>query len=251
MLIILKKAFFFGFLYLIQPAVYCQNAKEIIQRADDKMQGKSNTSQISMTIVRPTYTRTIEFKNWSLGRDYFMTIITAPAKDKGQVFMKSKTDLWNFMPTINRMIKLPPSMMSQGWMGSDYTNDDLVKQTSIVNDYDHKILGTEKLNDRDCYIIEMVPHDDANVVWGKVITRIDIEKVLFLKSEYFDEEGYLVRTEVASKIKVFDNREIPSIIEIISAEETQNKTILEFMSIDFDVDIQESFFTQQNMKKVR
>jgi len=204
-----------------------------------------------MTIVRPTYTRTIEFKNWSLGRDYFMTIITAPAKDKGQVFMKSKTDLWNFMPTINRMIKLPPSMMSQGWMGSDYTNDDLVKQTSIVNDYDHKILGTEKLNDRDCYIIEMVPHDDANVVWGKVITRIDIEKALFLKSEYFDEEGYLVRTEVASKIKVFDNREIPSIIEIISAEETQNKTILEFMSIDFDVDIQESFFTQQNMKKVR
>ncbi|MFA6403556.1 MAG: outer membrane lipoprotein-sorting protein [Salinivirgaceae bacterium] len=229
----------------------CQDAKEIVKKADDKMQGNSNISQLSMTIVRPTYTRTIEFKNWSLGRDYFMTLITAPAKDKGQVFMKYKTDLWNFMPAINRMIKLPPSMMSQGWMGSDYTNDDLVKQTSIVNDYEQKILGNDIINNSECYKIEMIPHDNANVVWGKVVTWIDKEKLLFLKSEYFDEEGYLVRTELASKVKVFDNREIPSIIEIISTEEPQNKTILEFISIDFDVDIQESFFTQQNMKKLR
>jgi len=229
----------------------CQDAKEIIKRADDKMQGNSNISQLSMTIVRPTYTRTIEFKNWSLGRDYFMTVITAPAKDKGQVFMKYKMDLWNYMPSINRIIKLPPSMMSQGWMGSDYTNDDLVKQTSIVNDYDHKILGAETINTRECYKIEMIPHDNSNVVWGKVVTWVDKEKALFLKSEYFDEEGYLVRTEMASNVKVFDNREIPSIIEIISTEEPQNKTVLEFISIDFDVDIQERFFTQQNMKKIR
>jgi outer membrane lipoprotein-sorting protein len=230
---------------------FCQNAKEIVKKADDKMQGNSNTSQISMTIVRPTYTRTVEFKNWSLGRDYFMTVITAPAKDKGQVFMKLKTDLWNFMPSINRMIKLPPSMMSQGWMGSDYSNDDLVKQTSIVDDYDQTILGIEKLDNAECYKIELIPHDNANVVWGKVVTWIDKEKSLFLKSEYYDEEGYLVRTERASKVKVFDNREIPSIIEIFSADESQNKTILEFINIDFDVDIQENFFTQQNMKKIR
>jgi len=248
---IIKSTLFLGLLSLLFLTGYGQNAKEIVKRADDKMQGNSNISQLSMTIVRPTYTRTIEFKNWSLGRDYFMTVITAPAKDKGQVFMKYKLDLWNFMPTINRMIKLPPSMMSQGWMGSDYTNDDLVKQTSIVNDYDHKILGIEATNNRECYKIEMIPHDDANVVWGKVVTWVDKEKALFLKSEYFDEEGYLVRTEFASNVKVFDNREIPSIIEIISTEEPQNKTVLEFISIDFDVDIQESFFTQQNMKKIR
>jgi outer membrane lipoprotein-sorting protein len=240
-----------GFLFLFQASVIAQNAKEIIKKADDKMQGNSNICQISMTIVRPTYTRTVEFKNWSLGRDYFMTLITAPAKDKGQVFMKSNTDLWNFMPSINRMIKLPPSMMSQGWMGSDYTNDDLVKQTSIVNDYDQTVLGNEMIAERNCYKIEMIPHSNANVIWSKVITWIDKEKLHFLKSEYFDEEGYLVRTERSTIVKVFDNREIPSIIEIFSAEESENKTILEFISIDFDVDIQENFFTQQNMKKIR
>jgi outer membrane lipoprotein-sorting protein len=247
----MKSRILTGVFSIILLSGICQDAKEIVKKADDKMQGNSNISQLSMTIVRPTYTRTIEFKNWSLGRDYFMTLITAPAKDKGQVFMKYKTDLWNFMPSINRMIKLPPSMMSQGWMGSDYTNDDLVKQTSIVTDYDHKVLGNEIIKERECYIIEMIPHDNTNVVWSKVVTWIDKEKLLFLKSEYFDEEGYLVRTELANKVKVFDNREIPSIIEIISIEEPQNKTILEFISIDFDVDIQESFFTQQNMKKIR
>ena len=104
---------------------------------DNKLQGNSNKSVMKMSIVRPKYTRTIEFKNWSLGRNYFMTYVTAPAKDKGQVFMKYNTEMWSYSPAINRMIKLPPSMMSQGWMGSDYSNDDLVKQSSIVDDYTH------------------------------------------------------------------------------------------------------------------
>jgi hypothetical protein len=93
---------------------FSQDARQIIAKADDKMQGKSNKSQMTMTIVRPSYTRSIEFKNWSLGRDYFMTYVLSPAKDKGQVFLKIKTELWNFMPAINRIIKLPPSVMSQG-----------------------------------------------------------------------------------------------------------------------------------------
>ncbi|MBI9066297.1 MAG: outer membrane lipoprotein-sorting protein [Salinivirgaceae bacterium] len=231
--------------------VFAQDAKEIIKKADDKFQGNSNKSEMSMSIIRPAYTRTIEFKNWSLDRDYFMTIVTAPAKDKGQVFMKHQNDMWNYMPAINRMIKLPPSMMSQGWMGSDYSNDDLVKQSSIVVDYDHTIAKSETINDHDCFKIVMIPHEDANVVWGKVIVWVDKALFIMHKSEYYDEEEYLVRTEIGKDIKVFDGRELPSIIEIIPADEEGHKTIIQIKSMDFDMDIKQSFFTQQNMKRVR
>lgn len=232
-------------------ASVAQDAKEIIKKADDKLQGQSNKSEMAMSIVRPAYTRTIEFKNWSLNRDYFMTLVTAPAKDKGQVFMKYKTDMWNYMPAINRMIKLPPSMMSQGWMGSDYSNDDLVKQSSIVEDYDQTIEKMETINNRACYKIVMIPHDDANVVWGKVVVWVDKENYIMHKSAYYDEENYLVRTELGKNVKVFDGRELPSIIEIIPADEDGNKTIIEIKSMDFDVAIKQSFFTQQNMKRIR
>ncbi len=233
------------------PVAFAQDAKDIVKKADDKFQGNSNQSVMSMTIVRPKYTRTIEFKNWSLKRDFFMTLITAPAKDKGQVFMKRNTEMWNFTPSINRMIKLPPSMMSQGWMGSDYSNDDLVKQSSIVNDYTQTLLGEEEIEGRTCYKIQLVPTLEANVVWGKIIMWIDKELFINLKSEYYDEEDYLVRTELGKEIKKFDNRDLPSVLEIIPAEEPENKTIITIKSIDFDVDIKESFFSQQNMKRIR
>ena len=232
-------------------SVSAQNAKDIIKKMDDKMQGNSNKSTMTMAIVRPKYTRTIEFKNWSLSRDYFMTYITAPAKDKGQVFMKHKNEMWNYTPAINRMIKLPPSMMSQGWMGSDYSNDDLVKQSSIVNDYSQTILGEETIENRACYKIEMIPNDDANVVWGKVLIWVDKELYINYKAEYYDEEEYLVRTELGHDVKTFNNRKLTSVIEIIPADEPDNKTIITIKSMHFDIDINESFFSQQKMKRIR
>lgn len=228
-----------------------QDAKEIIKTMDDKLQGDSNKSEMTMSIVRPKYTRTIAFKNWSLGRDYFLTYVTSPSKDKGMVSMKYENEMWSYTPSINRMIKLPPSMMSQGWMGSDYTNDDLVKQSSIVNDYTHTIIGEETINGRDCYNIQMIPNSDANVVWGKIVIWIDKDKIINLKAEYYDEEEFLVRTELGKEIKTFDGRELPSVIEIIPAEEPKNRTVITIISMEFDVDIKKSFFSQQNMKRVR
>lgn len=236
---------------LLGTSIYAQDAKEIIQKMDDKLQGDSNKSEMKMSIVRPKYTRTVAFKNWSLGRDYFLTYVTAPSKDKGMVSMKYEKEMWSYTPSINRMIKLPPSMMSQGWMGSDYTNDDLVKQSSVVNDYEHTILGEETIDGRVCYKIQMIPNNDANVVWGKIVTWIDKEKYINLKSEYYDEEAFLVRTELGKEVKTFDNRELPSIIEIIPAEEAENRTIITITSMEFNVDIKKSFFSQQNMKRVR
>ena len=228
-----------------------QDAKSIIQTMDDKFQGDSNKSEMKMTIVRPKYTRTIAFKNWSLGRDYFMTYVTAPSKDKGMVSMKYKKEMWSYTPSINRMIKLPPSMMSQGWMGSDYTNDDLVKQSSIVNDYEHTLLDEEEIDGRSCYKIQMIPNSDANVVWGKIITWVDKERYINLKSEYFDEEEFLVRTELGKEVKTFDGRELPSIMEIIPEEEPDNRTLITIVSIEFNIAINENFFSQQNLKRIR
>ena len=108
-------------------------AEEIIKKADEKMRGKTNTSVMVMEIIRPTWKRSVSMKSWGRGMDFSMTYITAPAKDKGQVFMKRKTEMWNWMPSIGRMIKIPASMMSQGWMGSDYTNDDIL--TTIPRHY--------------------------------------------------------------------------------------------------------------------
>jgi outer membrane lipoprotein-sorting protein len=206
---------------------------------------------MTMSIVRPKYTRTIAFKNWSLGREYFLTYVTAPSKDKGMVSMKYQKEMWSYTPSINRIIKLPPSMMSQGWMGSDYTNDDLVKQSSIVNDYTHTIIKEETIDGRPCYQIQMIPNADANVVWGKIITWVDKEKYISIKSEYYDEEEFLVRTELGKEVKLFDGRELPSILEIIPAEEPNNRTVISIVSMEFDVDIDESFFSQQNMKRIR
>ena len=226
--------------------------KEIIRKADEKFNGeKTGTAIMSMTIVRPTWERTIEFKNWTSGREYALTLITSPAKDKGQSFLKRQQEMWNWNPTISRLIKLPPSMMSQGWMGSDYTNDDILKESSVVNDYDHEIVGEEEYDGRLCYKIKMVAKEDAAVIWGHQVRWIDKKDFLFLKSELFDEDGYLVRTELGSEIKTMDGRLIPTRIELIPAEEEGQMTIIEMKEMKFNEPIEKSFFSQQNMKRVR
>lgn len=226
--------------------------KEIIRKADEKFNGeKTSTSVMAMTIVRPTWERTIEFKNWTSGREYALTLITAPAKEKGQSFLKRQNEMWNWNPTISRLIKLPPSMMSQGWMGSDYTNDDILKESSVVNDYDHEILAEEEYEGRICYKIKMVAKEDAAVIWGHQVRWIDKTDFLFMKSELYDEDGYLVRTELGSEIKTMDGRLIPTRIELIPAEEEDQKTVIEMKEVKFNDPIKDSFFSQQNMKRVR
>jgi outer membrane lipoprotein-sorting protein len=226
--------------------------KEIIRKADEKFNGeKTSTSIMAMTIVRPTWERTIEFKNWTSGREYSLTLITSPARDKGQSFLKRQNEMWNWNPTISRLIKLPPSMMSQGWMGSDYTNDDILKESSVVNDYDHEIVGEEEYDGRLCYKIKMVAKEDAAVIWGHQVRWIDKKDFLFLKSELYDEDRYLIRTELGSDIKTMDGRLIPTRIELIPAEEENQMTIIEIKEIQFNQVIKNSFFSQQNMKRIR
>jgi len=243
---------FFTFLSI---GVFAQNkitAEEIIKRADEKMRGKTNTSTMEMQIIRPTWKRSVSMKSWGRGMDYSMTYITAPAKEKGQVFLKRKSEMWNWMPSIGRMIKIPASMMSQGWMGSDYTNDDILKESSIVHDYNHTIVIEENMEGFDTYKIEMIPKEEAAVIWGKVYKWITKDgEFIQLKSEYYDEDNELVKSDFAYDFKAMDGRLIPTRIEIIPANEDGKKTVLYIQDIKFDVDLPETFFSQQQMKKIR
>jgi len=215
------------------------------------MQGESSISTMTMTIKRPSWERTVGFKNWAKGRELAMTLVTEPAKEKGQTFLKRGNDMWNYVPSIGRLVKLPPSMMSQGWMGSDYTNDDILNESSLVQDYTHELLGNEDFQGIKCYKISLIPLESSDIVWGKVINWVSTGDFLFLKSEYYDENQVLVRTETATEIKTMDGRKIPTRMEIIPADEPQNRTIVIIQSMNFDVKIDDNFFSQQNMKSVK
>lgn len=241
------------FLFLCASgSLHAQNANEIVKKANDKVQGEeSSYSTMTMKIVRPTWDREITFKSWTLGTKYSMVYITAPAKEKGQVFLKRDREMWNWNPSISRMIKLPPSMLSQGWMGSDFTNDDLLNQSSIVVDYKHEIVGSENISNTDCYKIELIPHEDAPVVWGKIEMWISKDEYLIMKALYYDEDEYLVKTEAVNKTGIMDGRMIATVMELIPADEEGHKTIITMDDVKFNTKIEQAFFSQQNMKRVR
>jgi len=236
---------------LTVPSIFlsAQDAKEIIKKSDELMQGETNYSEMTMQIVRPKWTRSVSFKSCSKGSDFSITLITDPANEQGQTFLKVKNEMWNWNPTISKVVKLGPSMLSQGWMGSDFSNDELLNESSIVADYTHEILTTETVSLKSCYKIECTPNSDAEVVWGKQIRWISKDTYMTLKTEYYDEDDYLVKTETASEIKTMDGKEMPTKFEIIPADEPNNKTIVTMDKIIFDIEVDESFFSQQTMKK--
>lgn len=224
---------------------------EIVSKATQVRFGENSVGKMKMTIVRPKWTRTIEMKMWSKGSDLSMVLITAPAKEKGQVFLKRKTEMWNWIPSISRMVKLPPSMLSQGWMGSDYTNDDMMNENALVKDYKHNLKGTELYDGKECYKIESIPYENASSIWGKLIMWISKSDFFILKTESYDEDMSLVKTEFASDIKKMDDRMLPTKFTILPADEKGNKTIVEIVEMSFSQSLSEQFFSQQNMKNIR
>lgn len=226
-------------------------ATDIIRKADEKMRGKTSLAEMKMTIVRPSWTREVTMKSWGKGENLALILITGPARDKGTAFLKRNKEIWNWQPTIDRVIKLPPSMMMQSWMGSDFTNDDLVKESSVINDYTHRLSGSEKIEDRDCYKIELTPKENAAVVWGKVISWIDKKDFMQMKVEFYDEDGYLVNTMFGKNVKMLGGKLLPSRMEVVPAEEPGKKTVIEYLKLEFDKPISDEFFSMQNMKRVQ
>jgi len=236
---------------LINFAAAGQTATEIIEKADDKMQGNSNKSEMKMTIVRPDWKREVTMKAWALGREYSLILITGPARDKGQAFLKRKNEMWNWQPSIDRVVKLPPSMMLQSWMGSDFTNDDLVRESSVVEDYTHALGPDSLINGLPVYRIILTPKPDAPVVWGRIVTFIDKKEFNQHLERYYDEDGILVNTLTLSDIRNIGGRILPTRMEMVPSENPRQKTVIEYQNLEFDIGIKEDFFSMQNMKRVR
>lgn len=228
-----------------------QDAKDIVAKANELIRANSSYTEMTMTVVKPDWSREITMKIWSLEPDYALVLITEPAKDKGTVTLKRKREVWNWIPSVHRVIKIPPSMMMQSWMGSDFTNDDLVRQSSIVEDYTHSIIGEEEMDGYLCYLIEMVPKPDAGVVWGKIITWISKEGYIQLKADHYDEDMVVIKSMVGSNIQKMGGRLLPLHWEMIPHDEPGQKTVMDYIILEFNIKINQSYFSQQNMKRVR
>lgn len=228
-----------------------QNAKEIVKRADEKMRGETSQAEISIRVSRPTWTREMSLRTWMKGNNYAMLFVLSPAKDKGTAFLKRKKEIWNWLPILERSIKLPPSMMNQSWMGTDFTNDDLVKESSIVEDYDHTIAGDTLINGKSCYIIQMIPKPESAVVWGKLIVCIDKKDYLELHSRFYDEDGTLINIMNAFDVQLMDGRLIPTRLEMVPAEKRNQKTEIIYRKILFNKPIDDAFFSIDKMKTLR
>ncbi len=244
---------FCALFWSVADTAYAQQAdpKQIVQNAINLMNGKSGRSDATMTIVRPKWTRTISMKTWSVGNDYNMILVTAPAQDKGQSFLKRKNEMWNWLPSVSRIIRIPPSMMGQSWMGSDFTNNDLVKRNSLVTDYTHQLAGEEVIGGYKTIKIVLTPKEDAAVIWGKVVLWIAAKEYFLLKAEYYDEDGGLVNRETQTDVRHFTDRDLPSKLTVVPVKEKGKKTVLQFDKIEFNVGLDESFFSQQHMKSLR
>jgi len=228
-----------------------QDAKEILQKSEEVLRGTSTVIEMKMTIVRPKWTREMQMKIWAKGNDYSLIYLKAPKRDAGTTFLKREKEIWNWLPNIERVVKMPPSMMMQSWMGSDFTNDDLVRSSSVIDDYDQTLVGETQIGDLLAYEIELIPKPEAPVVWGKVKTWISKEDYLQLKVEFYDEDDYLVNLMEMSDIKEMGGRLLPAKMTITPEEEPDNQTIIEYLSIEFDTDIAEETFTVPYMKRVR
>jgi outer membrane lipoprotein-sorting protein len=247
----MKRIIIFTIVILWAAFGWSQDATEIIRKADERMKGTSSQGTMTMQIIRPKWSREITMESWSKGNDYSLVIINSPARDKGTGFLKRDKELWSWQPRIDRVIKMPPSMMLQSWMGSDFTNDDLVRESSIVEDYTHNLLGDTTIIGLEAWKLELIPKEDAPVVWGRIEAYISKENEYQLLFKYYDEDNFLVNTMELSEIKTMGDRKIPTRLEMIPAENPDQKTVVIYEQFEFDLEIEEAFFSVQNLKRTR
>lgn len=238
-------------LFLPTGIVLAEPAAEIVRKSDLKMRGESSYTEMTMQIVRPNWTRNMSMKSWTKDTKYAMVLVTAPAQDKGSSSLKRDREMWNWVPKIERIIKIAPSMLGQSWMGSDFTNDDLINQSSIVVDYNHEILREEEFDGVKTWIIQAIPKPNAPVVWGKLILWISHTEYNQRKVEFYDEFNELINTMTTYDVRELGGRNLPTRQEMQPADKPDNKTILIFQKAQFDFEIPTDFFSQQNMRDLR
>jgi len=225
--------------------------KSIIEKAENKLRGKSSYSELKITTVRPKYTREMKLKSWTKNDDFSLMYIASPSRDKGTTYLKREREIWYYLPSVERNIKMPPSMMNQSWMGTDLSNDDLVRKTSMEKDFEHTFVKMEDISGNACYHIKLIPHQDADVIWGKVEIWVDEIHFNILKQESFDEDLELVNSMIGSEVKEMGGETIPTKMEFYPADKPNQKTLMEYLSIQFNIAIPAYYFTTQYMTKVK
>jgi len=235
---------------LISFSCYAQDAKDIVRKADEKMRGTTMQAELTIRTIRPAWTREMNCRIWIKGNSLSMILILSPVKDKGISFLKRKKEVWNWIPSLERTIKLPPSMMSQNWMGTDFTNDDLVRESSVVEDYIHTVIGDTIIQNRVCYIVKMIPKPEAAVVWSKVVVCIDKKDFIELHSRFYDENDELINTMNSYDIKLMDDRLIPTRFEMIPSDKKGQKTEMIYRMASYNKPIEDDFFSVEHMKKL-
>lgn len=235
---------------VVLPAVDDPDARALVEKAFNHLRGKTSYSEFTMIIHRPDFERSMTLSAWTRGKSDAVFFVEKPPKDSGNGTLKKGKDMWSYNPKINRAIKLPPSMMSQSWMGSDFSNDDLSKTESILDEYTHRIISEGKAGPVSTYDIELVPLEDAPVVWGKQEVTLREDGVL-LRQAFFDEDMVLVKEMTAHEIKMMGDRLYPSVWMMKRVDEKDRYTKLVYTKLTFDIAVKSRFFTLSNLKNRR
>ena len=240
-------------LLLAAPVVALEDercATQIVRDAIDHWRGLSSYSVMTMVIHRPDWERSMTMRAWTKGDEQTLVRVLQQKKDRGNGTLTDDDNMWTFSPKVNRVIKIPSSMMGQSWMGSDFSNKDVARADDIIDQYDHSILGVEEVDGVTIYEIESIPHEDAAVVWGKEVLRIRDDHVV-VTHKFFDQDGELVKTLTSLEIGEMGGRVI-ALRQRMGKEETPDEwTEIQVVSVDYDIELSDNLFTLANLRNPR
>ncbi len=239
------------FLVFFPSLLSAQTAFDIVKRAEDLLRGESSKGTFRMTIVTPDYERTMVMDAWWVGTEKALISITSPRREAGNKTLKVGNELWMYLRNTETTIKVPPSMMLQSWNGSDFTNDDLVRESSIARDYTMEILGTDTIEGVAAWKIGLTPKPEAAVVWGRLLEWIRKPDYLPTRAEYYDEKGALVRTMTFTDIRSFHGRRLPAIQTMINNARPGHSTTFEYIDVQFDIPISDRIFSFRELERGR
>ena len=232
---------------IITLTLHAENAQNIIKKVEKNLRGDYMYATMKMIVTSKRGQRTVKIESWSKGNKKSFIKILYPKKDNGITFLKINTQMWQYIPKIERTIKIPASMMLQSWMGSDFTNDDMVKESSLEEDYNAKLLSKRS----NFATIELLPKENTAVVWGKIIITVDLKNAVPLKEIYYDDMMKKVRIMTFSKVEQHGSHKIPMVMELkpLDANKKRNRTKIIFEKVDYDTKINPSYFTKQALKR--
>ena len=225
------------------------SSKEILDHVDDLFRGTSSHGTFSMKVVTAHYTREMVMEGWTKGKDFSLIRILSPRKEQGTATLKADKDIWNYLPKVRRVIKVPSSMMGGSWMGSHFTNDDLVKESRMADDYDHGVTFSGDRDGSPVIDITLVPKPDAAVVWGKVVVTVAEPDYMPLKVDYYDEDLVLTRTMVYSDPAELGGRKLPARMKMIPVDKEEEFTEILYTALRFDLDLADDVFTLRNLQR--